>query len=86
MIPNTATAVAVTAGRLHPIVEERLLRFALRLRLVAAADDVLRNRRVELLREIRAHFLVLAQLVSHHEYLCQAEVNMGLLALSSARF
>ena len=86
MIPITATAVADTAGRLGPIVEERLLRFALRLRLVASPDDILRNRRVELLREIRTHFVLLAQLVSHHEHLCIAEVNMGLPHLSSAKF
>ena len=86
MIPNTATAVTVTAGRVHPVVEERLLRFALRRRLVASADDELRSCRAKLLGEIGAHFFVLAHLVRHHEHLCQAEVNMGLLALSNAKF
>ena len=86
MIPITASAVADTAGRLHPIVPERVLRFALRLRLVASPDDILRNRREKLLPEIRAHFVVLAQLVSHHEHLCKAEINMGLPHLSSANF
>ena len=59
----------VGMGTVHPIVEERVLRLARRLALVAAPEDIQRPSRMELVAEVAAHFGLVRALVAHDEHL-----------------
>ena len=68
----------VRKARVHPIVEERLLRLALRLALVAPPQDVHWSRRVELVGKVAAHFGLVRALVAHDQHLTTKAVeSMG---------
>ena len=60
---------AVGMGTVHPIIEQRVLRLAHRLGLVAAPHDVHRSSRMELVAEIAAHLELTRFLVAHDEHL-----------------
>ena len=59
----------VGMGTVHPIIEERLLRLARRLALVASPQDVHRSRWMELVAKVAAHFRLVRALVAHDEHL-----------------
>ena len=65
----------VRMARVHPIVEERLLRLALRLALVAPPQDVHWSRRVELVGKVAAHFGLVRALVAHDQHLTTKAVR-----------
>ena len=68
----------VGMGTVHPIIEERLLRLALGLRLVAASHDKDRSRWMELVRKVAVHLGLVGFLVGHDEDLTtQAIHSMG---------
>ena len=56
-------------GTVQPIIEERLLRPARRLSLVAASQDMLRSRRMELVAKVAVNFGLVRALVAHDEHL-----------------
>ena len=62
-------------GTVHPIVEERLLRLAHRLSLVAAPHDIHWSRRMELVAKIAAHFGLVRELVAHDQHLTTKRVH-----------
>ena len=66
-------------GTVHPVIEERLLRLALRLSLVAPPNHIDRFGRIELVRKVAAHFLLVRELVAHDQHLTTKRVHpMGL--------
>ena len=68
----------VGMGTVHPIIEERLLRLARRLSLVAASQDIHRFRWIELVGKVAVHFGLVRALVGHDEDLTtQAIHSMG---------
>ena len=68
----------VGMGTVHPIIEERLLRLARRLSLVAASQDIHRFRWIELVAKVAVHFGLVRALVAHDEDLTtQAVHSMG---------
>ena len=76
----------VGMGTVLPIIEERLLGLALRLRLVAATQDVHRPRRIELVCKVAVHFGLVCALVAHDEDLTRTRVHsMGLDAYTHKR-
>ena len=62
-------------GTVHPIIEERLLRLAHRLSLVAASQDIHRFRRMELVAKVAVHFGLVRALVAHDEHLTTKPVH-----------
>ena len=65
----------VGVGKLHPIVEQRLIRVALGLALVAAPYNENRCRWRKLLGEVAARFSLLRPLVTHDEHLSTGPVG-----------
>ena len=72
----TAWTHGVGMGMVHPIVPERLLRLALRLRLVAASHHIHRSRGVELVAEVAVHLGRVRFLVAHDEHLTTKPVHI----------
>ena len=69
----------VGMGTVHPVIEERLLRLALRLSLVAASNDIHRSGRMELVAKVAAHLALVRELVAHDQHLRTKRVHpMGL--------
>ena len=62
-------------GTVHPIVEQRVLRLALRLCFVAPADDIDGPRRMELVPEVTVHLSTVGPLVAHDEDLTTKPVH-----------
>ena len=62
-------------GTVHPIVEERLLRLALRLSLVAPSNDIHRSGRMELVAKVAAHLALVRELVAHDQHLTTKRVH-----------
>ena len=62
-------------GTVHPLVEQRLLRFPVSRVLVAAPQDVDRYRGRKLLREVAARFGSLGALVAHDGHLTTKPVR-----------
>ena len=65
----------VGMGTVHRIIEELLLRLARRLSLVAASQDMLRSRRMELVAKVAVHFGLVRALVAHDEHLTTKPVH-----------
>ena len=65
-------------GTVHPIIEERLLRFAPRLGLVTASQHVDRSSRLELVLKVAAHLGLARLFMAHDEHLTTMPVrSMG---------
>ena len=62
-------------GTVHPIIEERLLRLARRLSVVAASQDIHRSRGMELVAKVAVHFGLVRFLVAHDEHLTTKPVH-----------
>ena len=71
----TLWAHGLGMATVHPIIPERLLRLALRLRLVAAPDDIHRPRGIELVPEVAVHLARVRFLVAHDEHLTTKPVH-----------
>ena len=62
-------------GTVHPIIEERLLRLASRISLVAASQDINWFRRIKLVGKVGGHLGLVRKLVAHDEHLTTKAVH-----------